>query len=574
MKSKLFRTRYWLSLCSLAFLALPIVSADAGEMNYQGRLTDAAGNALSNGGYNISFSIYNSATGGTAVWGPFQTDGSTGNGKTELTQLVNGRFNVVLGPRDTAGRELSQQFLGGDRFLEIQLSTSPNPISPRQKLLHAPLALHADTADHATTATAVGNPGSSNVINIQNTRVGINESSPNSPFNIAGSFTDASPTSSNGTGLLSLGNQAGPQLLLDTNEIIARTRNGNQYLGADLSLNPGGTTTKIFGTQGITLEDDTTIEGDLLLEKGADNNGTVAALVIKNTGTVDSMLIDSNEIDVLGSTLFLNNNSPASVRIGNDSHTALENSSSGGSTLEIRGGTTGRMRIDGNEIDTNGTLFLNTNGARQVRVGVNGQFNVNTSGDTKWTSTIRAATNDTFAFRVEDFFGSPLIEVATSPINDDNDKFFVYGDASKNDGGISWDTFSDRRLKKDISKYKTGLEQLKKIETVNFRYKDNTELGFSSKNPQIGVIAQDLQPIFPDCVSEGKDGYLKVNASEIQWAAINAIQELAEKNESLEQKNTALTERLTALEQQLGSLVKTVDALEGSPKTKALSQTN
>ena len=43
---------------------------------------------------------------------------------------------------------------------------------------------------------------------------------------------------------------------------------------------------------------------------------------------------------------------------------------------------------------------------------------------------------------------------------------------------------------------------------------------------QVGVMAQDLQKVFPDSVSEDKDGYLNIRWDEMFFAVINSVKEL------------------------------------------------
>ncbi len=73
----------------------------------------------------------------------------------------------------------------------------------------------------------------------------------------------------------------------------------------------------------------------------------------------------------------------------------------------------------------------------------------------------------------------------------------VWGDAVKlgNSGTATWDIPSDARYKKDIHPYRDGLDLLKRINPVRFRY--NERLGFNDDKESIGVIAQDMQEIFP-----------------------------------------------------------------------------
>ncbi len=138
-------------IAALLFTAAALSSSVcAQQMNYQGRLTDANGDPVLDGQRVLTFSLYTAATQGTLVWGPFITDGGPGIGHAAQADLVNGRFNVVLGPSDTAGRSLVNGFVGGTRYLEIRDGSNP-PMTPRQQVLAAPEALHAAIADTVVT---------------------------------------------------------------------------------------------------------------------------------------------------------------------------------------------------------------------------------------------------------------------------------------------------------------------------------------------------------------------------------------------------------------------------------------
>ncbi len=83
---------------------------------------------------------------------------------------------------------------------------------------------------------------------------------------------------------------------------------------------------------------------------------------------------------------------------------------------------------------------------------------------------------------------------------------------------------SDIRLKNVGEKFTSGLEDIKKLNFFNYTYKNDKE-----KNPHVGVMAQDLQKVFPISVSEGSDGYLRIRLDEMFYAALNAIKELDQK---------------------------------------------
>ena len=79
-----------------------------------------------------------------------------------------------------------------------------------------------------------------------------------------------------------------------------------------------------------------------------------------------------------------------------------------------------------------------------------------------------------------------------------------------------------------------------------------------NKTPHVGVIAQDLQKVFPDAVTKGEDGFLRIRLEDMFYAAINAIKELAtrmdrneQKIKQLEQENKELKARLERLEKAL-----------------------
>src|SRR5512136_3098407 len=63
--------------------------ADGGAplyFNYQGLLLDSAGSPVADGDYELTFSIYDVATGGTALWS-----------ETQTVTVTSGLFNVQLG---------------------------------------------------------------------------------------------------------------------------------------------------------------------------------------------------------------------------------------------------------------------------------------------------------------------------------------------------------------------------------------------------------------------------------------------------------------------------------------------
>lgn len=86
---------------------------------------------------------------------------------------------------------------------------------------------------------------------------------------------------------------------------------------------------------------------------------------------------------------------------------------------------------------------------------------------------------------------------------------------------------SDYRLKENIETLEASLYKVSKMRGVRFTSKKD------GRNC-IGVIAQEIQPIVPEIVEEGDDGYLYVAYGNLIGLLINAINELKDRVEALE----------------------------------------
>ena len=117
-----------------------------------------------------------------------------------------------------------------------------------------------------------------------------------------------------------------------------------------------------------------------------------------------------------------------------------------------------------------------------------------------------------------------------------NDKFIVYSNGAVQSRANSYTGISDERLKENIVDANPKLDELNQVRIVNYNFKDEPD------KKQLGVVAQELQEIFPKMVSEyGEDGYLGVKYSIFVPMLIKALQEADDKID-------ALTARIEALE--------------------------
>lgn len=93
---------------------------------------------------------------------------------------------------------------------------------------------------------------------------------------------------------------------------------------------------------------------------------------------------------------------------------------------------------------------------------------------------------------------------------------------------------SDQRLKKNIQKLEPSLANINRIRSVRFDWKSN-----NPKHTDIGLIAQELERIYPEFVTEGEDGYKRIAYDKLTTILISAVQELTLRIELLEKKKTS-----------------------------------
>ena len=113
---------------------------------------------------------------------------------------------------------------------------------------------------------------------------------------------------------------------------------------------------------------------------------------------------------------------------------------------------------------------------------------------------------------------------------------------------------SDKRFKKDVSNFSVSLSNINQLKTYQYHYLDN-----SATDPfSIGFMAQDVQKLFPDAVSEKvmDDGKKRLGVN-YQYFTVLAIKGLQEQQENIETQN----KKMEILETQIAELKKLVEQL-------------
>ncbi len=150
----------------------------------------------------------------------------------------------------------------------------------------------------------------------------------------------------------------------------------------------------------------------------------------------------------------------------------------------------------------------------------------------------------------------------------------ITGAAARKPGGGSWVIPSDARLKNIEAPFDRGLEALRGINPVAYRYKAGNAKHLPTDTRFIGPVAQEVEQHIPEAVSKDEQGYRLVNNDPIIWTMFNAIKELEARTpthdaatpgngtsaaiRALNRKVKADEARIAALEQELSALKRVI----------------
>jgi hypothetical protein len=257
--------------------------------------------------------------------------------------------------------------------------------------------------------------------------------------------------------------------------------------------------------------------------------GTLSATgqVTSNGSTNDVAFIAQDSGSVTG---FKANNTGAGGR--NYSMFSTANASGlGGGLFAIYDSTAGAARLT---INSGGTLTVGGGAA-----GTTGPFTIN-SAVSDWPSWINSSGATPY--------GLYITYTAAAPNN--SGSYFLFGvDTSatrfniRSNGGLANYSandvnLSDQREKKDIQLAGSYLEKICAIPVKTFLFNDQTDSDLN-----LGVIAQDVQAVAPELVSESDWGTkdepkmrLSIYQTDFQYALMKSVQELAIKVSALEAK--------------------------------------
>ena len=127
-------------------------------------------------------------------------------------------------------------------------------------------------------------------------------------------------------------------------------------------------------------------------------------------------------------------------------------------------------------------------------------------------------------------------------VNPETGSFVVYGSGTYSG---NWTQASDERFKKNVKPIENSLGKIAQLNPVTYEWKNET---YPDKNfqdgKQVGLIAQDVEKVFPSLVSTDSEGYKSIDYSKINVLLIEAMQEQQKSVDELKKEVTELRNKL------------------------------
>ena len=126
--------------------------------------------------------------------------------------------------------------------------------------------------------------------------------------------------------------------------------------------------------------------------------------------------------------------------------------------------------------------------------------------------------------------GTPTPGVALEVVGD-----LKISGTARRPGGGPWTNSSDVRLKKEVAPLADALGRLLHLRGVRFEWKEPEKMG-NLTGPQMGLIAQEVEKVFPEWISTDPEGYKEITMRGFEALTVEALRELKAEIESLRKK--------------------------------------
>jgi hypothetical protein len=550
------------------------------KMSYQAVIRNSANQLVTNKMVGMRISILQGSESGTAVYTETQTP----------TTNANGLATIEIGTGNTSNDFATIDWAIGPYFIKTESDPSGETnytIVGESQLLSVPYALYANSSENVTDATLSG------------------KGTATTPLKIAQQgATTGQALKWNGTSWLPANDENG---LWTKNGYNAYYNSGNVGIGTstpqnNLQIHSSSVYSGLFLTNDAT---GTTSSDGLILglqhQSDAPTNRYAVLLNRENSsfqiGTNDlyQLTLTPQGYVGIGTTdpkrnLHINSSSVfASIHLTNDaSGTTASDGLSIGLQYQSDAPTNRYSQIINNE---NCPLYLGSNGNHNLTIAADGKIGIGTSapgaalhikgsgypnsfiimeGEGKSDAGFRLNEGISTKWHIFNSFSAGGLQIYNSAaitaifckqsnsfvgINTTtpNYNLEVNGTAGKTGGG-SWSNSSDIRLKNVLGNYNKGLNEIAALQPILFKYKEGNARNLPFNQEQIGFVAQDVQKIFPEAITNADDGYLDFNIHAINVALVNAVKELKAENDQLKAENGLLKSKVEQIDSRLANI--------------------
>lgn len=334
----------------------------------------------------------------------------------------------------------------------------------------------------------------------------------------------------------------------DDNKVTAATTRGNlhvmatnaQAIDVGGSLTLGGyydntaTTMRVFGSLEGRKANSTNTSSSGYLQFKTNNSGNLTEKMrITETGDVGiGTTAPQSKLEIAAPNVATTATVPGTLNVMS---TSVQNSDVGGSI------TLGGYRDDA------ATTF-------RVFGSIEGRKSNATTGSSNGYLAFKTDNAGTLAERIRITNAGDVGIGTTTP----GGLFELSLDEGRKPGTTTWTVTSDARLKNISGDYTLGMNEIRRLHPVRYHYKNAGSRTFDKavlETEFSGFIAQDVQRIFPNCVSTDEDGYLSLNLHDILIASVNALKELDAKNAQLQSENEQLRQKILEHDQLLQAIM-------------------
>lgn len=479
--------------------------------------------------------LQNSAVGFNALYSNTNGRGNTAVGDVALQLNTTGDGNTALGQASLFNNSTGYSNIAIGIAALSANTTNSNLVAVGDSALYNN-GSGASSATDAISNTAVGSKALyANTTGSYNTAVGFHALHSNTTGyqNIAGGtetlFLNTTGSRNIAIGFRSLlSNSTGIEntAIGDFSNVSNTTGNGNSAYGAS-SLLSNSTGSYNTANGGYTLHQNTTGLGNTALGNSSlyynttgNENVSIGenALQSNTTGNYNTAL---GTFADAGANNLTNATAIGYKAMAGSSNTLVLGSINGvnnaNADVNVGIGTTtptGRLHIKHNSYPIPTVLLEESeNDFTRIRF-------TNTNANSFWEMNALPQTTNTTA-RIE--FWNNSGATVTTP-------FVLYGNGNATLSGTLTQN-SDARLKKDIQPILNAADAIKRMNGYTYNWKDNSR----DESLQFGVIAQEVQKIFPSLVREDDKGILSVNYSGLIPVLIEALKEQQKQIDELRQ---------------------------------------